>query len=645
MKKIGCLLLTVVIAACSTNGDKKHDPYKAQGGVDVGNMQSAMVPMTNASMSYPNSWSSSSTGNILSIQNKSGSVIEAKKSEITDLSSPNAIALQQYLKQKYPNREYKIVNFNGFEGVRAELVNATDQKSSDLYLISELKDFIHIQSNLKKSDNGITQGDQIILTVRVKYQGLPFQNSQVKTVILEARSDGAIDRHAYSLWGDCYTYSDHDCNPSGVAITYKNDFHIGTAGYDHGRVVELGSEKQIPFDSIKVDGEYLVAPISNIPISDIYTVFTPKDPQEDRDYIDLKEGYVYLLRTISWPDEDLITKMRVEKLNGGSSATITYQKLVYVKKDELQKQIDLINKFTLENELPLSAGEVTLFNRSIWNNYFYASFNLQYSTSGNMFITHNGWDLTFSNGCSGNPSLNVPHTGAGIGQVIDLGVKELSAVAASDFPDPNNYKRNCGVDLLKGHTYAAYHYDYRDNDASAVFGAVQVLDIDANGEWVRLKFRRIKIGPADYFQKWINLDLPQGIQSVVLEKTSNWLTALFYPFINKRGDQGRHHNENIDFYDQLLSVDSRPYGNKRGFYKLGQNLSIDNVSLADVEILKGKFESYIDLQQGDVIAVLLENYYDKTVIVMRVDVLKPDQSVKLSLKYLLRAKTMYSNDQ
>ncbi|MGZ3768578.1 MAG: hypothetical protein ACXVCP_02440 [Bdellovibrio sp.] len=646
MKTLGIIFLTVLISACSVKNDKQIDSQKSQsqGGVDVGNLQSALVPSTSASMSYPNSWSSSSSSDVLTIKNKSGSVVEAKKSEINDLSSPNAVSLQQYLKQKHPDRDYKIVNFNGFEGVRAELSNTPTNKISDLYLVSELKDFIHIQSDLKKADDGISQGEQIILTVRVKYQGVPYENAQVKTVTLEARSENTSDRHAYSLLGDCYTYSDKGCNPGGVAIAYERDFYIGTAGYDHGRVVELGPESQIPFDSIKVEGEYLIAPMSNIPISDIYSAFTPKDPQKDQDRISLKEGYVYLVRTISWPEEDLITKIKVKKVNGGSSTTITYQKLVAVKKNELQKQIELINKYTMENEAPLSTGEVMLYNRSVWNNYFYASFNFQYSTSGNMFITYNNWDLLFSNGCSGKPSFDVPHTGSGIGEVVDLGVKDLNTITSSDFPDPNNYKRTCGIDVIKGHTYAVYHYDYND-DASLTYGAVQVLDLDNSNKWVRLKFKRIKVGPSDYFQNWINLSVPQGIQSVTLEKTANWLTARFYPFINKRGDQGSHYYEQMDFYDNLLSIDNRPYGNKRGFCKLPSGTSIDNVSVDEIESLRGKFNSQINLNAGDVVAVLLENYYDKTVMIMKINSLSPDKTIQLSIKYLQRAKTAYSDDQ
>ena len=244
----------------------------------------------------------------------------------------------------------------------------------------------------------------------------------------------------------------------------------------------------------------------------------------------------------------------------------------------------------------------------------------------------------------------VPHTASAIGQVIDIGEKDISAVSLTDFPDPNTFKSDCGTDVLKGHTYLVYHYDYDDDEANSVFGAVQVIDLDPTNQWVRLKFRRIKIGPADYFQKWVNLTIPDGVQKVILEKTSNWLTGIFFPFLNKRGDFGSSlNNEKIEFSsfsgnENYLRTDSRPYGNKRGFYKLGNNIPLDKITVAEVEALKGNFDNYMIFNKGDVIAILLDNYYDRTVMVIRVDEHKPNKSVELSIKYLERGKAPYSEE-
>lgn len=660
MKSILVLILTTCLFAC-TKPKEGHPapssnpiPIKTEGGVDVGNLTTAMVPRTHASISYPNTWKSEDSKQSLILQNGSGSVIQARKSEISEISSPSALSLQQYLKTKFPEREYKILKLNGMEGVRADLVDSSSQKKSDIYLVSELKDFIHIESDLKSADDGISKGETIISTVRVKYQGVPYENSQVKSVTLKARENNESHWHAYSFSDDCYSYG-KECNQKfarGVGVAYERYFQIGTAGYDHGRIVELGPETQIPFDSIKVEGEYLVAPLSNILISDIYTAFTPKNPQVDQSRIQLKKGYVYLVRTIRWPEEDLITKMRVEDLVEGKSVRLTYQKLVYVKEDELKKQVDAINKYTIENEQPLVTGEVTLYNRSVWDNYYYASFNFQFSTSGNMFITRNGWDLLLSGGPRDNtPTFGVPHTGSGIGEVIDIGKKDLNLVTLSDFPDPNQYKRDWGPEAKIGHTYIVYHFDYDEPEFAATYGAVQVLDRDPEGKWVRMKFRRIYNGPAPHFQKWINLEVPKEVQSVTLE--GDWASekAIFYPFIGKRGDQGSHYHERLYFgksgpgEKSYLLADNRPYGNDRGFHKLKAGTSIHDPTLESIEKLKGQFRNEAEFSEGDVYALYLENFNDKTVLVFKVEKEIPGHSVTLSIKYLFKAKTPYSNDQ
>lgn len=631
MKNLGIIVFTILLAACSGSPDKNMQTpsMQLQGGVDVGNMESAIVPTTSASLSYPKNWVSSATvSGILEIKNKSGSVIEARRAEIKELVSPNAFSLQKYLNEKYPERKYEIVKFNGLEGVRAELAKVAGTKKSDLYLVSEVKDFIHIQSDLKKSDDGISEGDQIILTVRMKYQGVAYQNSSPKTVTLKT-----VDNlNTYSFSDDCYTYTS-PCNSRGVRLRYLNSFSV-----DDGRIVDLGPESQISFESIKIEGDYLIAPWSNIPITDIYTAFTPQDPQAEQSKIKPKEGHVYLVRTIRWPDEDIITKLKVEKLSA-DSATITYQKLVYVNKKELQKQVDLINKYTLENEAPQSSGEVVLYNRSVWDNYYYASFNFQYSTSGNVFITRNSWDLLFSH-CGDKVTFSVPHSSMGIGATTDLGVKDLDAITSADFPDPNTYKNNCGAEVIKGHTYSVYHYGF--SDASLVRGAVQVLDMDSNKKWVRLKFKRISVGAADDFQNWIPLAIPQETQSVTLEILENQHTASFYPFNNRKPDVGFHHHEKVLFYSNVLDA---TYGNKRGVFKLPAGTAINALTAVEIESLKGKFSSKVELATGDVIAMLIENYFNKTIMVMKVESLEANKKIQLSIKYLQRAKTPYSDDK
>jgi hypothetical protein len=92
-------------------------------------------------------------------------------------------------------------------------------------------------------------------------------------------------------------------------------------------------------------------------------------------------------------------------------------------------------------------------------------------------------------------------------------------------------------------------------------------------------------------------------------------------------------------------VDSRPFGQERGFYRLGRDTSLENVSRTQIEALPKKFLSGVAIDPGDVYAVLLENFYDKTVMVMKIESYDPGRSVRLSFRYLARAKTAFSDDK
>lgn len=202
------------------------------------------------------------------------------------------------------------------------------------------------------------------------------------------------------------------------------------------------------------------------------------------------------------------------------------------------------------------------------------------------------------------------------------------------------------MEIAEGHTYATYRYHWgADPQRSLTYGAVQVIAIDSAYKWVRLKFRRIHVGPTQHFQKWIPQSIPQDIQTVTLEKTEDYDTRMFDPFHNKRGDEGPFGTDNMDFlWGGKVYVSDRPFGNMRGLYKLPAGTSLESVTLADVEALKSQFVRGVDLKPSDVVVAYLENYYTKTVLVMRVDETVGDVRVKVSIKYLERAKTPFAYD-
>ena len=663
MKIILVLLLSLTILSCTK--DKANSPAQIQppnspdGGVDVGNMTQRAIPHTNATMSFPSTWKDSSTTEALILKNSSGSEITAKKSAIKDLVSPTAITLQKYLQDKFPGREYKIIEINGLTGVRAELKTEKDSKQSEIYLLSELKDFIHIETNLYTANDGVAVGERIVLTAAIKYRGNAYENSKEKTIKLNAYAyQGQLNKDAaYSFLDDCYSYVDSSCR--GVSVLFGNGggsyFSVGNAGYDAGRIVDLGKVEDVPFDSIKIEGEYLIAPVTKIPLTDIYTVFTPHDQNKEVDYISLQEGHVYLIRTISWPEEDVITKVVVEKLVLNKLVILKYQKLTYVDAKILQKQVDEINKYTIENEQPLNEGEMTLYNGSISGNYPYSSFNFEYSTTGNMFITRNSWDISFGYTWDGkqSPALSVPHTGGALGMVFELGDIDIKSVDRSLFPDPNNFVRKPTA-IQAGKTYGIYHHRYND-EIGAIYGAVKVLEISPDFKWVRLKFRRVHLGPAEHFQKWIDLAVPETTTSVKLEMTNDYKSRVFYPFINKTGLDGFHYNEDFSFeYMEgsdwgpsrtYFRCDYRPYGKDRGFALLPSDTNIADVTIADVEKLKGQMTAWQDVKPGEVFVGYMENFMDKTVFVARVEKVEDGKSIQFTMRYLQRQKAPYSDNK
>lgn len=217
------------------------------------------------------------------------------------------------------------------------------------------------------------------------------------------------------------------------------------------------------------------------------------------------------------------------------------------------------------------------------------------------------------------------------------------------YPNPNG-NTDLGQELVVGHTYLIYHFHCDEPGKNATYGALKLLAKDPDGKWARFKFRRIALKDVGHFQEWVGLKVPTKPVTVTLELGGQTEMGRFYPFIMKRGDQGGHYHEMMDFNcgkvnASCLRVDSRPYGKERAFFKLPANTNLNSVTLKDVLGLRGKFNSFVDIRKGDKYAVLLENFYDLTVMVMSVDELVPAKSVKLTFNDLQRAKTPYSDDR
>lgn len=315
MKVINLIIVSFLLFSCAGNKENTINPQtvKAQGGVDVGNMSSS-VPQTNAYFELIGNWKSKIEGNLLILENASFSKIEAQKVNLDGLSSLTTEDLIAHLKVKYPDREYKPIKLNELAGVRAELTNTNQTRSSDIYLIAEGKDLIHVATDLKDTDDGFTEGEKIISTVRVKFKGVAFKNSSAITVNFNHQKENKL--YKYSVTHACW--SSEVCSGSMIEV---KDYSLSVSG----NIVELGYENDIPFDSIQVDSEFLIAPNSKFPISDIYA------DDRGQSSLRMKEGFIYLIRIDDGPEAGLIIKFVFYGDILLENMEFTFQKLVAVK--------------------------------------------------------------------------------------------------------------------------------------------------------------------------------------------------------------------------------------------------------------------------------------------------------------------------
>lgn len=648
---VGIKLITLVFILSSVFSCAR-DPEngKAQGGVDVGNMSStaASIPGTNVTITIPRTWDFVTDGKVLKITKAGSSRIEASRSELTDLSSPSQTSLELYLESIYPNRDYKRVELNGMKGVGAEYSNNKGDLESDMYLISELKDFIHIVGRYPKQTNDSVEGAQIISTVKIEYKGSKVENASPKTVDLKSERKPKTESDtfttfkawtSYSLLDECET--DHTvvssasktCKGVSLGIAFwKSDNGLVPGLYVGGdsRIIELGPADKIPFDLIFVDDKYLYSPESKIPISDVYSVFTPDDQHVESRQLVPKPDHIYLVRTINWPFEDLIVKIKVNSIESGKSLNLTYQKLVAVNADILQEQVDLINKNTIENEMPLTEGEVTLFNNTIWKNTPYASFNFKYSTSGNKYITKDNWHFLFRSCSVSNDQKNMKPVltlSGSNGAIFSLGKKPLQEIAKSDFPGSDANSNRCGMQVEVGNTYGVYHLTPNE----AAYGAVQIVDMAKDGSWVRLNFKRVDLGYPKRNQNWVSL--PKLWENFTTQVKSGKGVSFF--------GTTRIVFDSNDKVDKLIFKNTSQFKSINGFFNFGNIVNIDSITYE--EILKNEkyFIQELVVKESDVVGIYSEDFENKLIAMISIDKHKQGESITLTVKFLYQGAVPY----
>lgn len=623
-------------------------PTKSQGGVDVGN-KTSQIPATNVYITHPVTWPAHVTKrsaaatiietNKLVISNSIGSTIEASRTYL-DLASPTPFSLEKYLEAKFKteNRNYEYFEVNGLKGVRANIVDTDSEKVSDIYLISELNEIIHIKSTLKNDGNDFVTGESIISSARLKYKGVAISNSQVKQITMSySKSTYSFLDESFCIEMKAYCQSPYLIYSSPKTYI-KNDPHKLALNSDNGqtgRFVKLGNSSEISFDSIQIQGEYLIAPTMSFLIEDIYSTFSPKNQKKENLEVIPEIGDIFLIRTVDWPKEDLITKAQIIEITSAGTITISYQKLIYVPAQDLNANIDEMNKNTILNDVERSEGEVVLYNEDTWKNKDFSRFNFKFSSTGNRFITNGSWDFNF-HGC-GDGKAAYLDIGNGMGKVVDFGFKDIANIAKSDFPNLKKYSTSqCNVRIEKDKTYGVFLHKGGSNHGST-YGAVNVLEIGENNSWVRLKFRRISIGSTEHYQTWIeksdamkeNQVFTQSPDYDYADENFNFMLLKF----------SREPNLNISLNGELCD-----YVNECGVLNLGRDINFNDITLEEIISKKGKFLYKSTVEEGDVIAVWREDHIIKTIAVIRIDEITKEKSVQFQQRFLYEALADYQDE-
>ncbi|RYZ88886.1 MAG: hypothetical protein EOP04_08300, partial [Proteobacteria bacterium] len=643
------ILSFALLAACSSGKNDKSAPdfTPASNGPELNTTALTTIAVPSTLISFDNNaqWSITDGDTSSSLADGNGSTIDIGQSDISDINSVEPIALQLYLKDKFPEREYKIVNFNGLKGVRADYDLKGGAKQSDIYLVSEVKDFIHVHADLKATAEGMTRGEQILASLRTRYQGSAYGPSEIKTL--------HKNTERYSFLNDCFALTEA-CDSSAATISVSGEtLSLSTLQLSEGQIVEIGPDSEVPFDSVTIVDGVLQTKKDKFPLAALFKAFTPKSVNDSQSRTELKREYVYLVRTKSWPYEDLITKIRVDKL--GFVPSLTYQKLATVSPDILKLQNEQLKKNIYELSLKSRSDDFFLFknaerNQTVADGLEVSSFVI---SPGNTIADSETLDFGFLNRCGKSGPVfdmltHVLSVGRSKGNyIIDLGVKELDSIDPSVFPHPFRVDQLlCGVPIVKGHSYI---YLSLDRSRSAKF---LVRDLDPNGDWVRLKMEGMNV----LFNEpklWKEQAIPEAIQLVTLElpkPDNNKEVDSYFSDILSRGDLARgsagfrYTNKGLTIIqpDKFPASLDLPYNVlKSGFYDFIGDVAVESVTMSDVMTVvqaqqtgRAYPEEMMAPRVGDVKLLVIEHPIVKSIMAIRIDSITPGQEIKVSVKLL-----------
>lgn len=603
IQKLVCILevslIFLLLSSCNTrSADLNVPPETIQTNVKIEQSYSIIataIPNTNAYMTNSQGWKIEIRDQQLIFTSISSSTIKATKANINYAGALHQHGLKKYLESTHLDREYKEFQLNGLKGLKFEIT--APKKESDIYLISELNDIIHITSLINSDDNA----DKIISTLRLSYLGNPTKDSKAEIATLNnEKSDLKISSGCTKK---VYYCEDHSAT---ISLNFKtNELSIDTIS---GHIKELNQIDKPIFESIIVEGENILLPDEKILVSSLSSTFKAKGSKLSQ--FRVAEGKAYLIRFIDLPYVDLIIKLRIEKIDK-DTITITYQKLIESNLAQLTQKFNILEKNLFTQSKPITDGEVFLFKDDV--------FELRYAQRYYDSLNYFSWPLRYE-----SPHLRIDSYMSG--EIFPIEKGSLLEINKDDFPTPPEYfdEKKKSVELKKGKLYGIYEV-HGESELKIAYSAVEILEIGENNEWVRLKFRNIHV---DDFES--NDQLADSGNEMYDE-----LLTYNDPSFNPAQVRHDRAEDKITFSnaDDELYFTGNPLSTERGFYNFGHKIDPKTLTEKDILDKSGKFTEKVAINAGDVIGVHLENKFIKTMLLIEIQTHTRGEHVSLKTKY------------
>jgi len=323
----------------------------------------------------------------------------------------------------------------------------------------------------------------------------------VRSVTLMSSSKHGYDNSAYNLYESCFSRKSESCTTTDQMM-FNHGGDAKNLSVD-GHFILLDTDSQAKYDQIDF------AKLDELSLKTVDGTAVSKDsifgnPSTDRKmalgessiYRDYTHGTSFLvLLDDTWSnDEYALFKMKVDEVVPGEKVTLIYQRIAEAPKDDL-KNYFCSRKAAIE-AAKKDSGSVTVYGRS-YGGYSSSTFGFDFGVNGfdgHFVKSERVMSFSTARKCSHDQSKMCvqPYVGWVVSYwsgVIES-AESLEDINKASWPelqsiDPDSASK----DLEENKTYLISQL----NNDTYTFGAVHISEIDPDGGWVKLDWKKVAI--------------------------------------------------------------------------------------------------------------------------------------------------------